>query len=68
MCYTSVQISDVMSSENLSGMKQQKKHRFLGAITKAISFRAQLRLRENPSFCVLRLKTVDRQNFKCVTI
>ena len=59
MCYTSVQISDVMSSENLSGMKQQKKHRFLGAITKAISFRAQLRLRVNPSFCVLRLKTVD---------
>ena len=53
MYYTRVQISDVMSSKNLSGMKQQKKDRFLGAITKAIRFRAQLRLRVNPSLYVL---------------
>ena len=53
MYYTRVQISDVMSSKNLSGMKQQKKDSFLGAIAKAICFRAQLRLRVNPSFYVL---------------
>lgn len=52
MYYTRVQISDVMSSKNLSGMKQQK-DRFLGAIAKAIHFRAQLRLRVNSSFYVL---------------
>ena len=53
MYYTRVQISDVMSSKNLSGMRQQKKDRFLGAIATAIRFRAQLRLRVNPSFYVL---------------